>query len=231
MQPDIIFGLRKVIDQLTVNPLLIHHPDLSFFRNFITTQYHASIPPPLNSLMHDLLGDAAMAVEEGQYEKAVSLLSHGLIISQDDPQMRAMLFSKRAAAKYKADQLVDALADCSEAIKLNPNDVKALRIDGLIKNKLGDTEGALTILNRAQQLSYDSSIDQTIQDIKKSQNVAEPRFPLMNEKFSKIGGEIQELFKDGKALDMVKDLLQNPSKISQYKDDPAIKSILKNFSL
>lgn len=86
---------------------------------------------------------------KGEYEEAISMYTQGL---QTCPLMyskeRSILFANRAAAKSKCLDQQSAISDCTKAIELNPNYVKAY-------------------VRRAQLYEASEKLDEALEDYKK----------------------------------------------------------------
>ncbi|CAN2391341.1 tetratricopeptide repeat [Pristimantis euphronides] len=65
--------------------------------------------------------------KNGDYVEAENVYTQALLKCQPSyPKERAILYSNRAAARIKQDKLESALTDCTKAIELNPDYIRAL---------------------------------------------------------------------------------------------------------
>ena len=63
---------------------------------------------------------------KGNWEEALSCYTNAINLTKDDDFERAVYFKNRAAAHLKQLEYEKAVKDCDEALKISPNDPKAL---------------------------------------------------------------------------------------------------------
>jgi len=102
----------------------------------------------------DLKGQAAEALEDGDYAKALDLQTKAILISPS-----AMMLAKRAEMLLKLKRPKGAAADATAALKMNPDSCKAYRLQGKALRFLGDYEGSLQAFGQAQQIDFDDGIE------------------------------------------------------------------------
>ncbi|GAQ79663.1 hypothetical protein KFL_000350180 [Klebsormidium nitens] len=71
-------------------------------------------------------------------------------------------FCNRAAAHLKLKQYKEAEADCTEALKIDPGYLKALRRRGMARLELGNAEGAIGDLETVQECEYDKELTELL---------------------------------------------------------------------
>jgi len=93
--------------------------------------------------------------ERGDEEGAVQDYSSALE-SASDPNIRASAYLNRCLSLSNLEENAGAIADCTEAINLQPNNSLAYENRGLVKRRLGDVQGALQDYTIAIQLDPSS---------------------------------------------------------------------------
>jgi len=120
---------------------------------------------PSNSTDDDFEKASALKMEgsdlksAGDYEKAVEKYSAAIVAAPPS----ALLYANRADCLYRLERYNEAIRDCDEAVKLNPDSAKALRIRGRAKKATENYEGALQDLSASQAIDYD---DQAAEDLR-----------------------------------------------------------------
>jgi len=124
------------------------------------------LPPLYKDLPEDdydkaseLKSQAADLKSAGDFEEALSKFNLAVLAAQPS----ALLYANRADTLLRLQRPRHAVRDCDEALKLNPDSAKALRIRGLAKKEMGEYEGALRDLSEAQTIDYS---DDVVQDLK-----------------------------------------------------------------
>ena len=103
-----------------------------------------------------LLGESPKAAEFGkqgseaitraEYQKAEDAFSEAIKIDADYGDA----FLKRCYARYKLEQFRDAVADCTEAFRLDPKSAEAYYLRGVIRSEsLGDNRKAVSDFDQA----------------------------------------------------------------------------------
>ncbi len=107
-------------------------------------------------LGHAPLISAQAALQSGAYDQAVKLFTHYLSGAERDPVVRQEALEGRCTALYKqslVEQKVQlaqqAIADCSELIRLNGQQVRGWRLRGVVRMVTGRLEKALINFNQA----------------------------------------------------------------------------------
>ena len=93
----------------------------------------------------------AAHIVKGNYEQAIADCSKALSLSPDDP----VAYLQRGTAHLFSYNLDEALADFNEALRINPGSRRAAYGRGLVREWLGDTEGAAMDYRMAQELGWD----------------------------------------------------------------------------
>ncbi|KAJ3069057.1 hypothetical protein HDU98_007852 [Podochytrium sp. JEL0797] len=70
-------------------------------------------------------GNEAFQAGKSQYQSAVEFYSKGIAAKSSDAELNSVLHSNRAAVNLELGNFRKVLNDCSDAIKLNPKNVKA----------------------------------------------------------------------------------------------------------
>lgn len=97
---------------------------------------------------------ASDAKSSGDYKTALEKYTEAILAAAPS----ALLYANRADALLKLSKAKYSIRDCDEALKLNPDSAKALRIRGLAKKSLEMYEEALKDLSQAQAIDYDDSV-------------------------------------------------------------------------
>lgn len=102
-------------------------------------------------LARQALGDPQGAVED--FSQALSLRSaEATELPEAEAAAQADLYLQRAMAYLSSNTLESALADCEQALRLDPKLSRAYLCRGLARQGLGDPGGALADFNRALEL-------------------------------------------------------------------------------
>lgn len=102
-------------------------------------------------LARQALGDPQGAVED--FSQALSLRSaEATELPEAEAAAQADLYLQRAMAYLSSNALESALADCEQALRLDPKLSRAYLCRGLARQGLGDPGGALADFNRALEL-------------------------------------------------------------------------------
>ena len=87
--------------------------------------------------------------DKGQYDQAIADYSEAIRLN---PRL-AVAFNNRCLTRaVTGKNLVDALHDCDEALKLSPGNIDALDTRGFIQLKLGDFKTAINEYNASLQI-------------------------------------------------------------------------------
>nr|CCC89895.1 putative Hsc70-interacting protein (Hip) [Trypanosoma congolense IL3000] len=98
---------------------------------------------------------AADRASEGLVSEAVDLLAEALRLVPG----KAIYWSQRASYLLECKRPGAALRDANRALRINPENVRALRVRGTVNRHLGKWEEALKDLNEAQAVDYDERIE------------------------------------------------------------------------
>jgi tetratricopeptide (TPR) repeat protein len=93
--------------------------------------------------------------ERGDEEGAVQDYSSALDLASD-PQLKSSAYLNRCLSLSNLEEDARAIADCTEAINLQPNNSLAYENRGLVKRRLGDAQGALQDYTIAIQIDPSS---------------------------------------------------------------------------
>jgi len=104
------------------------------------------------------------AFRESQFDEAIYFYSEALQHQKDNPA----IYTNRAAAALKTDNCLQAEADCSEALRLDPNNAKAFHRRAQARHRLGDLAGALDDYQRAVALHSDPAITQGLKAVQEA---------------------------------------------------------------
>jgi len=94
-----------------------------------------------------------------KYSEAVEKYSMAIISAPPS----ALLYANRADSLFRLERYEHAILDCDEAIKLNPDSAKALRIRGKCQKEIGAWEKARQDLSASQTIDFD---DVAAEDLK-----------------------------------------------------------------
>lgn len=94
---------------------------------------------------------ATEAKSAGNYEQAVELYTKAMELGGAS----TLTLANRADCLLRGRRPNAALADCNEALKLNPDSAKALRCRGQVNRRLGNWEAANKDLSAAQSIDFD----------------------------------------------------------------------------
>lgn len=87
------------------------------------------------------------------YKGAVDKYTEAICAAQPS----ALTYAGRAECLFKSERPCAAIRDCDEAIKLNPDSAKALRVRGRSHRAVGDWELARKDLSAAQSIDFDDT--------------------------------------------------------------------------
>jgi len=87
------------------------------------------------------------------YAKAMEIYTEAICASQPS----AMTYSARAECLLKLERPCAAIRDCDEALKINADSAKALRIRGRSRRAIGDWELARKDLSASQAIDFDDT--------------------------------------------------------------------------
>ncbi|KAH9598713.1 STI1 domain [Trypanosoma melophagium] len=110
----------------------------------------------------ELKAAAAESASQGKKEEAVGKMEQALRLVPG----KAMYWSQRASYLLDCARPAAALRDASRALEINPQNVRALRVRGIVNRHLGKWEDALRDLAEAQTLDYDEHIDGLLKFVK-----------------------------------------------------------------
>jgi len=102
----------------------------------------------------DLKMQASDFKSSGKLEEALEKYTAAILAAQPS----ALLYANRADVLSKLKRAKHAIRDCDEALKINPDSAKALRIRGIAKKSLEMYEEALKDLSQAQAIDYDDNV-------------------------------------------------------------------------
>ena len=89
-----------------------------------------------------------IAFKSCNYHKAIELYTISLSINSVDPSY----YNNRAAAYLQIHNYQQALSDCMQAIKINPNYLKSIYRAGLCCLKMGEFNDSVEFFNKANSL-------------------------------------------------------------------------------
>ncbi|XP_029646319.1 hsc70-interacting protein [Octopus sinensis] len=112
-------------------------------------------------LANDKRNEALDAMANGDYEKAIELLT---IAIQNNPTS-ANQYAKRASVFIKMLKPNAAIRDCEKAILLNPDSAQPYKWRGKAQGLLGKWEQAYQDLSTACKLDYDDDAYKMLQDV------------------------------------------------------------------
>lgn len=107
----------------------------------------------------ELKMEASDLKSEGKWEEALEKYTAAVLAAEPS----SLLYANRATALLKLDKYAAAERDCDEALKMNPDSAKALRVRGKARKAMGKWEEALADLSQAQQIDFDEG---TVDDLK-----------------------------------------------------------------
>eukprot|EP00429_Kryptoperidinium_foliaceum_P019058 CAMPEP_0176029946 /NCGR_PEP_ID=MMETSP0120_2-20121206/14723_1 /TAXON_ID=160619 /ORGANISM="Kryptoperidinium foliaceum, Strain CCMP 1326" /LENGTH=336 /DNA_ID=CAMNT_0017363179 /DNA_START=147 /DNA_END=1154 /DNA_ORIENTATION=+ len=103
----------------------------------------------------DFKQQATEAKEQGDYAKALELYNQAVVAAPPS----ALLYANRGMCLEKLGHFEAAAQDCTYALEVNPDSVKALKVRGKIRyNHLKDWHGALSDLSQAQSIDFDPDL-------------------------------------------------------------------------
>jgi suppressor of tumorigenicity protein 13 len=131
--------------------------------------------------------------QNGKYQEALEHYTQAIVKAEPS----ALIYANRADCLLHLDRPRAAIRDCDEALKLNPDSAKALRIRGRARKVIGDWKGARKDLSESQTIDFD---DDAVEDLK-----------FVTEKAKEV--ELQEAKKRSEDTEQ---LLKNRSKRSPH---------------
>lgn len=118
-----------------------------------------------------LKAQAAECAANGKLPEAIDMLTRALRLAPT----KALYWSYRASYFLQCAQPGAALRDANRALKINPDNARALRIRGTINRHLGNWLEALSDLSKAQSVDYDEHIDSLLRFVKEKAAQVEKR--------------------------------------------------------
>mmetsp|Transcript_16933 Transcript_16933/g.51368 ORF Transcript_16933/g.51368 Transcript_16933/m.51368 type:complete len:370 (-) Transcript_16933:348-1457(-) len=100
----------------------------------------------------------AAAAQEPNLKTALGLFTEALEAEAATASLSASSIAKRAECLLKLKRPAAAIRDCDEAIKLNPDSAKALKVRGKAHRLLGDWTQANLDLAAAQKIDFDPDL-------------------------------------------------------------------------
>jgi suppressor of tumorigenicity protein 13 len=94
---------------------------------------------------------AADLKSQGKWEEALEKYTAAVLAAPPS----SLLYANRAFCLYKLGKNAAAERDCDEALKMNPDSAKSLRVRGTVRKELENYEGALRDLSQAQTIDFD----------------------------------------------------------------------------
>eukprot|EP00931_Biecheleriopsis_adriatica_P101152 TRINITY_DN7635_c0_g1_i1.p1 TRINITY_DN7635_c0_g1~~TRINITY_DN7635_c0_g1_i1.p1 ORF type:complete len:434 (+),score=94.65 TRINITY_DN7635_c0_g1_i1:37-1302(+) len=116
-----------------------------------------SLFPPANAnqqMRQETESAAALAMQAGDFTGAINVYTEAMRANGSNPHM----LCTRAALLLKQKRPCAAIRDCTAAMKINNQLVKAHRIRGMAHRKLGHWKKAHRDLSEAQNLKFDTEI-------------------------------------------------------------------------
>jgi suppressor of tumorigenicity protein 13 len=106
-----------------------------------------------------LKGIASDHKQNGNYKEALEHYTQAIVKAEPS----ALIYANRADCLLHLNRPRAAIRDCDEALKLNPDSAKALKIRGRARKVLGDWKGARKDLSESQTIDFD---DDAVEDLK-----------------------------------------------------------------
>lgn len=97
--------------------------------------------------------------QNGNYKEALEHYTQAIVKAEPS----ALIYANRADCLLHLERPRAAIRDCDEALKLNPDSAKALKIRGRARKVLGDWKGARKDLSESQTIDFD---DDAVEDLK-----------------------------------------------------------------
>ena len=101
-------------------------------------------------LLNEAKQNASEAVQEKDYQKAAEFYRFALAI-----QPSAMAYAKRAECFIKLKRNLAAKQDCEQALLINPDSGKAMKVLGCALRNLGEYERATKMLSQGLAIDFD----------------------------------------------------------------------------
>jgi suppressor of tumorigenicity protein 13 len=135
---------------------------------------------------------AADLKSEGKWEEALEKYTAAVLAAPPS----SLLYANRAFCLYKLGKNAAAERDCDEALKMNPDSAKSLRVRGTVRKELENYEGALRDLSQAQAIDFDPDASEdlkvlTEKHVEHEKAVAQERIEK-EEKMKKRAEEIKK---------------------------------------
>jgi suppressor of tumorigenicity protein 13 len=135
---------------------------------------------------------AADLKSEGKWEEALEKYTAAVLAATPS----SLLYANRAFCLYKLGKNAAAERDCDEALKMNPDSAKSLRVRGTVRKELENYEGALRDLSQAQAIDFDPDASEdlkvlTEKHVEHEKAVAQERIEK-EEKLKKRAEEIKK---------------------------------------
>ena len=141
---------------------------------------------------------AADLKSEGKWEEALEKYTAAVLAAPPS----SLLYANRAFCLFKLGKNAAAERDCDEALKMNPDSAKSLRVRGTVRKELENYEGALSDLSQAQAIDFDPDASEdlkvlTEKHVEQEKVVAQERIEK-EEKMKKRAEEIKKAQEEAK---------------------------------
>jgi suppressor of tumorigenicity protein 13 len=98
---------------------------------------------------------------QGKWEEALEKYTAAVLAAPPS----SLLYANRAFCLHKLGKNTAAERDCDEALKMNPDSAKSLRVRGTARKELENYEGALSDLSQAQAIDFDPDASQDLKSM------------------------------------------------------------------
>lgn len=102
----------------------------------------------------------------GKFRDAHKMYTAALLIDSLNSDFNAKLYFNRALMSSKIGNSIDTIADCTKALDLSPNYVKALLLRGKCHNDMNDFREGIKDYESALKISKTSEIENSLKEAK-----------------------------------------------------------------
>jgi len=175
-------------------------------------------------------------LKKGELKQSLKFYSEAIKINFNDP----ILFANRSACYNKLKSFEEAILDAQEAIRIDPNYIKAYNRLASSYKSAGQIKEAIEVYRKVMKLSDDNKIftycNEQIRNLRKDNNLEKEKVHRKTNNFTIDTNKynIDSLLKSPSILQLAHSFISNPNFVSKMnkimKDPKKINEIFNKFS-